>query len=297
MSLRPLRSHLYAPGNNAKLVGKVFDAGADAVVLDLEDAVSPAEKEKAREMVAAAVSERAGQPSPATFVRINHPSTALAESDIMAVVRSGLDGIRAPKIETAAEVGRLVRWVNAAEEANGAAPGSTAVICTIESATGVWNAAEIAAASAQVIGLAFGVVDFVRDIGATPTLEGAETLHAKSRLVLASRVAGVRAPIDGVHTAIDDLEGLERSARGSRALGFFGKSAIHPRQVAVINEVFTPSESEIAWARGIIEAYEEAEASGAGAIQTASSGFVDPAIVRRAQDVLTLAEAVVGDQV
>ena len=149
MSLRPLRSHLYAPGNNAKLVGKVFDAGADAVVLDLEDAVPPAEKEKAREMVAAAVSERAGQPSPATFVRINHPSTALAESDIMAVVRSGLDGIRAPKIETAAEVGRLVRWVNAAEEANGAGPGSTAVICTIESATGVWNAAEIAAASAQ----------------------------------------------------------------------------------------------------------------------------------------------------
>jgi citrate lyase subunit beta/citryl-CoA lyase len=294
-ALPPLRSHLYAPGNSEKLLGRVLDAGADAVVLDLEDAVPPPEKERARDLVAATVEARASEPAPAVFVRVNHLSTGLAAAELAAVVRPGLAGIRAPKTESAGEVRQLCTWIAAAEREAGLAPGSVALIPIIESAKGAWRAEEIAAADPRVLALAFGAADFVRDLELRPGADGAETLHARSRLVLASRVAGVRPPIDSVLTRLDDEEALRLEATQARALGYFGKSAIHPRQLPAIHEAFTPTEAEVAHARAIVAAEEEAERSGSGATTTDTVGgvgreFVDVAVVRRAQQTLALAE-------
>jgi citrate lyase subunit beta/citryl-CoA lyase len=287
----PLRSWLYAPGNNPKLLEKVFGAGADAVILDLEDAVPLTEKEHARSLVAEAIRARSGQTRPVPFVRINHPSTRLAEADILAVVQPGLVGLRVPKTESADEVAAVARLVADAERRSELAQGSVALVCNIESAVGVSNAAEIAAASTRVLALAFGAVDFARDIGAVIGPDGSETLYARSQLVIASRVAGLRPPVDSVYVQLQDETGLERSTRQSRALGFFGRAALHPRQVPIINTVFTPTREEVDRAREIVDAFRTAENSGSGSLQLPDGEFVDVAVVRRAQDVLALAEA------
>jgi citrate lyase subunit beta / citryl-CoA lyase len=289
--LAPLRSWLYAPGNNPKLLQRVFSARADAVILDLEDAVPFNEKERARAMVADAVQTRAGTSGPAVFVRINHPSSGLALQDIEAVVGPGLDGLRVPKVESAETVTQVDEWIWEAEAKSGLSPGSIPLVCNVESAAGVWRADAIAAAGPRVLALAFGGVDFGRDVGATSGPDGLETLYARSRLVLASRVAGVRPPVDGVYTQLADDEGLERTTQQGRALGFFGRSAIHPRQIPIINRIYTPLPHELAWARRVVQTAREAErSSGAGALQLPSGEFVDVAVVRRAEALLHLAE-------
>jgi citrate lyase subunit beta / citryl-CoA lyase len=290
-ALAPIRSWLYAPGNNARLLDKVFDAGADAVILDLEDAVPAGEKRRARDMVAEAVRGRAGQTNPCVFVRVNHPSSGLAEDELRAVVGPGLTGVRVPKVQDAATVERVDGWITTAEAAAGLTPGSLALVCNIESARGVAHAEAIAAARPRVLALAFGGADLARDLNLVPGPDGLETLYARSQLVLASRLAGRRPPVDGVYTQLSDEQGLERSTRQARALGFFGRSALHPRQVPIINAVFTPAGEEVAWARQVVEASERAEAAGSGALQLPNGDFVDVAIVRRAQDILALAEA------
>jgi citrate lyase subunit beta / citryl-CoA lyase len=287
----PIRSWLYAPGNNPRLLDKVFGAGSDAVVLDLEDAVPPGEKARARGLVADAVRGRHDQPGPGVFVRINHPDSGLAEADVAAVVQPGLDGLRVPKVEDAEAVHRVEGWLAAAERRAGLPARSVALVCNVESAAGVWRALEIARASPRVLTLAFGAADFARDVAARVGPDGLETLYARSRLVLAARAAGVRPPVDSVYTRLDDEEGLERTTRQGRDLGFFGRSAIHPRQIATINRIYTPSEEEVGRAREVVAAAASAEAAGSGALRLASGEFVDVAIVRRAAAVLRLAEA------
>jgi citrate lyase subunit beta/citryl-CoA lyase len=281
MTLPPLRSWLYAPGNNAKLLERVFTAGADAVILDLEDAVPPGEKLRARSMVAAAVRLRSGMRGPVLFVRINHPDTGLAEDDVKAALGPGLDGLRIPKVESADTVRLVEQWTG----------GGVPLVCNIESAAGVWNAREIAASSPDVLTLAFGSADFLRDVNGLATTDTLETLYARSHLVLAARVAGVRSPVDGVYTRLDDDAGLEYTTRQSRSLGFFGRSALHPRQVPIINAIFTPSESEVMQAREVVSAATTAEATGSGALRLPNGDFVDVAIVRRAQATLDLDRA------
>jgi citrate lyase subunit beta/citryl-CoA lyase len=272
---------------------RVFGAGADAVILDLEDAVPPGEKERARRMVADTVRARpVGGPQPALFVRINHPDTGLAHDEIEAVVGPALRGLRIPKVESAETVAQVDDWLSQAEERAGLRSGSIGLICNIESAAGVWRAEAIAAARPRVLGLAFGGVDFARDVSATASPDARETLYARSHLVLASRVAGVRAPVEGVYTRLADDAGLERATREARALGFFGRSALHPRQVPIINQVFTPGPEELAWAHRVADAARDAESrSGSGALQLPNGEFIDVAVVRRAEALLQLAEA------
>jgi citrate lyase subunit beta/citryl-CoA lyase len=262
------RSYLFAPGHNAKLLGKVFQAGADAVMLDLEDAVPPDSKAKARAMVAAVLAEH-----PA-WVRVNAPRTEWCEADVDAV--AGLAaGIRIPKTESAEDV----RWV--ADRAVG-----VPLICAIESARGVLAAGEIAAVPG-VRQLAMGGVDLQRDLNADGG--NLQTLYIRSHLVLVSRVAGIGPPIDSVYPHLDDEAGLREQARFARSLGFFGKSAIHPRQLAVLHEVFTPSETEFAWAREVVSAFDVAEGA---ALRLPSGEFVDLPVVQRAHRLLALANAV-----
>jgi citrate lyase subunit beta/citryl-CoA lyase len=231
-------------------------------------------------MIAEVVRARASEEGPTVFVRINHPDTGLAEDDVRAVCHAGLDGLRIPKVESAETVAIVAGW----------ATDDVPLVCNIESAAGVLAAREIASAPG-VLALAFGSADYLRDVNGAITPAAVETLYARSHLVLASRVAGTRPPVDGVYTRLEDDAGLETTTRQSRALGFFGRSALHPRQVPIINAVFTPSEVEIAAARQVIESARNAEATGSGAIRLPDGDFVDVAIVRRAEATLRLADA------
>jgi len=259
------RSYLFAPGHNAKLLGRVFEAGADAVMLDLEDAVPPEAKDTARAMVAEALVDR-----PA-WVRVNAARTELCQADLAAVGGRAF-GIRIPKAESADDV----RWV--AERA----PGKP-IICAIESARGVLAAAEIAAAPG-VRHLAMGGVDLQNDLNAGNG--NLQTLYVRSHLVVVSRAAGLEPPIDSVWPRLDDEAGLREQAEFAHSLGFFGKSAIHPRQLPVLHEVFTPSERELGWAREVVAAF---EAAGGAALRLPGGEFVDLPVARRARRLLELA--------
>ncbi|GAC1322020.1 MAG: aldolase/citrate lyase family protein [Chloroflexota bacterium] len=286
-----LRSWLYAPGNNEKLLGRVFGAGADAVILDLEDAVPAAQKFVARSMVAATVAQHVHKvDQPELWVRVNHPETGLTAAEIEAVVQPGLDGVRLPKTESVATVIAVDEWLSRAEERAEMAAGSVGLVCGVETARGIWYAHEIASASARVRALSFGGADFTRDVGVTVGNDGLEVLYARSRLVLASRVAGIQPPIDGVYTLLQDDAGLERTTREARALGFGGRACLHPRQVPVVNRVFSPSEDELGWAREVLSAATQASQSGYGTLQLTGGEFVDVAIVRRAERLLELAQ-------
>ena len=292
MQQRPVRSWLYAPGNSARLLERVFTAGADAVILDLEDAVPAAEKRTARTMVAKTIDKHVadGGGGPALWVRVNHPATGLTEADIAAVVRHGLVGVRLPKVESALEVERVEAWLTAAERQAGLTEGRLGLVCSIESALGVHHAAEIASAGQRIVALTFGGVDFNRDVNAAEDADGLATLYARSALVVASRVGGIGPPIDGVFREIRDDDGLERSTRQSKGLGFFGRSAIHPRQLPIIHAVYTPTADEVAWATRLLAAAADAERAGSGALQLDTGEFVDVPVVRRAEAVLRLAE-------
>jgi citrate lyase subunit beta / citryl-CoA lyase len=262
------RSYLFAPGHNAKLLAKVFAAGADAVMLDLEDAVPPDAKPTARAMVADVLREH-----PA-WVRVNAVRSAECAADLD-VVAGLAAGIRIPKVESAEDVA----WV--AERAPG-----TPVICAIESARGILAAAEIATAPG-VRHLSMGGVDLRRDLNAG---EGDRPLlYARSHLVVASRAAGLEPPIDSVYPHVADEAGLRAQAEHARGLGFFGKSAIHPRQLAVLHEVFTPTDDELAWAREVVDAF---TAAGGEALRLDSGEFVDVPVAERARRVLALADGI-----
>jgi citrate lyase subunit beta/citryl-CoA lyase len=264
------RSYLFAPGHNLKLVDRVFTAGADAVMLDLEDAVPPAAKERARRVVAGALAER-----PA-WVRVNALRSGRAERDLEAVAPL-VAGLRLPKVESAEDV----QWV-----VDRCGPLTPPLICALENARGLLAAHEIASV-AGVRHLSIGGVDLRRDLNAG---EGTmPMLHARSHLVLVSRAAGLAPPLDSVYARLDDDEGLRAEAEHARSLGFFGKSAIHPRQLPILHRAFTPSASEVAWARDVLEAF---AAAGCGATRTAAGEFVDLPVAERAQALLALAERV-----
>jgi len=266
------RSYLFAPGHNEKLLGKVFDAGADAVMLDLEDAVPPEHKETARRLVAEILVDH-----PA-WVRVNAAGTDWCAADLRSVGQVAY-GIRIPKAESAADV----RWV--AERA----PGKP-IICAIESARGVLAAYEIASV-AGVRHLALGGVDLQKDLHAGNG--NLQTLYVRSHLVVASRAAGLEPPIDSVYPRLDDDAGLREQAEFARSLGFFGKSAIHPRQLPILHEVFSPGAEVVAWAREVVDAF---TAAGGAALRLPSGEFVDLPVADRARRVLELAAAVSGKQ-
>lgn len=262
------RSYLFAPGHDAKLLDRVFTAGADAVMLDLEDAVPRDAKAAARQMVAEALAER-----PA-WVRINALRSGLAAADLD-VVAPLAAGLRLPKVESAEDV----QWVVDRCEAD-----SPPLICAIESARGLLAAQEIAAVEG-VRHLSLGGVDLRRDLN---TGDGdLPMLHARSHLVVVSSAAGLAPPIDSVYAHLADEAGLRAQCELSRSLGFFGKSAIHPRQLPVVHSVFTPSAEEVAWAREVIAAFTAARG---GAARLAGGEFVDRPVADRARALLGLAE-------
>jgi citrate lyase subunit beta/citryl-CoA lyase len=285
-----LRSLLFAPANEPRKTRRLSASGADAVVLDLEDAVARDQKVAARPMARAALREIAG---PLRCVRVNAFETGLAADDVAAVVCAGLDAIVLPKTEAAVDLRRLDALLDAAEAAQGLGPGTVRVIPLIETCAGIAAGAEIARASSRTLALAFGSGDLGRDL-ALPSIRGdlsAALAYGRGKIVYDARAAGLPAPLDGPYLNVRDQAGLEADCRVAAALGHGGKVCIHPDQVAVANRIFGPAPEEVAFARKVIAAFSAAEAAGSAAIAV-DGVFVDYPILIKAQAIVRLAETI-----
>jgi citrate lyase subunit beta/citryl-CoA lyase len=284
----PLRTLLFAPGSDGRKLAKVASFGADAVVLDLEDAVADDEKTVARSIVREAL-ERRGAGAPA-YVRVNGADTGRLEEDVEAVVCPGLAGIMVPKVEEAATLPAVDARLGALEAELGWAGGSIALLAIVETARGIVRVDEIAEqAPPRLVTLVFGLGDFSVDIGVDISRNGDELLYARSRVVVAARAGGLDAPVDGPYLDIHDLEGLDADCRRSRALGFQGRVIVYPGQVETAARAYSQvSDEEAARCRAVVEAFEAAEAAGSASIQVGGR-FVDYPIYERAKRTLELA--------
>lgn len=241
------RSVLFSPGDDAEKLRKAPESGADVVVFDLEDAVPPDAKQAARETVTDVLQDLEADCE--LCVRVN-PTGIAADDDLDAVLAGSpaLDSVLLPKVASAADIETFERLL-AEHDAD------LPVLALVESATGVQHADEIATADATDA-LLFGAEDFAADVGATRTDEGTEVLYARQRVVVAATGAGVDA-VDTLWTDFDDTDGLRADTRRGLEMGYDGKMAIHPRQVPVINDAFTPSDEDLAWAEGVLAAAED----------------------------------------
>jgi len=291
------RSRLYLPGNEPKFMLNAGLHRPDGVILDLEDSVAPAVKDEARLLVRNAL-RSVDFGGAERMVRINQGQRGL--EDLEFVVPHNVHVVLIPKVEDPQQV----RAVDAAiqevlrrhqdEAGAGRRHGDeeappVLLMPIIESALGAIRAYEIATASPNVCALTIGLEDYTADIGAQRTPEGRESFWARCQVVNAARAAGVQ-PIDSVFSDVADLDGLERSVREARSLGFEGKGCIHPRQIRVVHRAFAPTPEELEKARAIVAAFEDAQARGLAAVSLGSK-MIDPPVVKRAQRILELAQA------
>jgi citrate lyase subunit beta / citryl-CoA lyase len=262
------RTLLFVPGHRTDWVDKALAAGADAVVLDLEDSVPEAGKEDARVLVRESIERiRKTDPDVGLLVRVNGLATQQTGADLEAVVGPGLDGIFAPKIEHATDVLRYDALLDHFEHRNGVT--GLQYVIPVETVPAIQNCREIALASPRVgamIGPTAEHADIAREVGFEFTPQGLETLYLRSRVLLACREARIHA-LTALWERLDDLDGLRTFAEFGRQLGFRGMVAIHPKHVAVINEVFSPTSEQIEFYEGMVEAYEQAAADGTGALR------------------------------
>jgi len=272
-ALSHVRSLLFAPGSDEHKLVRALESGADAVVADLEDAVAPDEKEAARELVRAVYAAVAG-PGPLRLVRVNAVGTSFHAGDIDALRAIEPDAIVLPK----------------ATPGDVAALGSDGppVVAIVETSQGVRLAYEIAT-QPRVAALQIGAVDLGAEVGLEPRPDGLELLYVRSKVVYDSVAAGLRSPFDVVHLDIRADAALKEECRLARSLGFRGKACIHPSQVPVVNAAFLPSDSEVAWARRVLAAYEAAVTGGRGAIAL-DGAMIDVPVVERARRLLAETE-------
>ncbi len=262
-SLNP-RSYLFVPGNRPDRFPKACAAGADAVVLDMEDSVAPGDKGKAGAAIAAWLT--AAQP---VMVRVNTVDSEWFRDDLSLGGKPGIVGVLLPKAERVEDI-RLVA------ERFGA---GVAILPQIETARGFRNALALAGAE-QVRNLLFGSIDFQLDLGMA--VEEDELLYFRSQIVLESRLAGIQPPVDGVTTDINSPERVRADTLRAKRMGFSGKMCIHPKQVPVVNEAFAPSAEEEAWARRVVEA----SAASGGAATSVDGRMVDRPVIARAEAIL-----------
>ncbi len=297
MSIIPLRSLLFVPGDRPDRVEKALQAGADAVIIDLEDAVARDKKAEARALVRQMLLEHGRQ---GIFVRVNSLASGLMAADLEQVLVAGLRCIVAPMISSAEELQETCSMISETERRKGVGSGSVALIPLFETASAVELAFEIVTARTDVprlVTVAFGAADFTLDMQIEMTQEGTELWYARSRIAVACRAAGLEAPLDTPYMLdIRDPIGLRRDAERAKQLGFQGKLCIHPVQVPVCNELFMPSAKEVEQARKILEIFGQAEARGVASIQVEGK-FVDYPVAARARRIVELAERVGGEQV
>ena len=269
-----LRCLLFAPGDSRRKMEKAAQLDADGVIFDLEDAVAVSRKAEARQMVVRAVTTiDFGQTG--RFVRVNPPHTPFFAADLAAVANLPLDGIVLPKVETAGQFAEVARKTR------------LPLFILIESALAVMNLAEIVRVLPQPAGLLFGAEDLSVDLGATPSTDRHELFFARSAVVTAAAAYSLPA-IDMVYTDLHNQDGLAAEAQAARRMGFSGKMAIHPRQVGPIQDIFTPSATEVAHARAVVTAYHAHKAAGAG-VFALEGRMVDRPVVRAAEQLLARA--------
>ena len=259
---------LFAPASDERKLGRALESSADAVIADLEDAVVPDQKQRARELLCARFAEPG--PGPLRLLRVNGAGSTEFEADLAILSGLAVDGVVLPKADPAAvaEIGRLGR----------------PVLALIESAAGLRGAYEVAS-SPEVFALMLGAVDLAAELGLEPRADGLELIYARSQLVIDSRAAGLRAPFDGVHVHLPDEAGLAAAVELARTLGMRGKGCIHPSQLELVNRAFAPDPERVEWAHRVVEAAAAGAAEGRGAVPLEGE-LVDAAVVARARRIL-----------
>lgn len=281
------RTMMFIPGANAGMLRDAPLYGADSIMFDLEDSVSLKEKDTSRALVHFAL-KTFDYSSVETVVRINGLDTCGA-LDIEAVVTAGVNVVRLPKTETAQDIIDVEKEIERVEREYGIPVGRTRMMAAIESAEGVLNARDIAKASDRLIGIALGAEDYVTNMKTRRYPDGQELFFARSMILHAARAAGIAA-IDTVYSDVNNTEGFQAEVSHIKQLGFDGKSVINPRQIPLVNDIYTPTEKEIDNAKQVIWAIREAESKGSGVISL-NGKMVDKPIVERAERVIMLAKA------
>jgi citrate lyase subunit beta/citryl-CoA lyase len=288
MQIRPRRSVLYMPGSNTRALEKAKSLPADALILDLEDAVAPEAKEKARAQVCAAV-KAGGYGRREVVIRVNGLDTPWGQADLEAAAAAAPDAVLVPKPGREADIAQVMEAL-----ARAGAPGKTRLWAMIETPVAILNLAEIAAAAkppgARLACFVMGTNDLVKETRADLSRNRRPALYWMSAAITAARAYGLDV-LDGVYNDFKDLDGFRRECRHGRALGFDGKTLIHPDQVAIANEVFAPPEAEVAFARKIIAAFDRPESKGKGVI-TVEGRMVELMHAEMARRTVAIAEAI-----
>lgn len=279
---RPRRSMLYMPGSNTRALEKAKGLAADALILDLEDAVAPDAKEEARANVCAAAGDYGKRE---VLIRVNGLGTAWGQADIAAAAKSQADGILIPKVESA----DMVRQVEAIMDAAGA-PADMAIWCMIETPLGVLHVEEIASASPRLGGFVMGTSDLAKDMRCLHTTMRLPFMAAFNMSVMAARAYGL-AVLDGVYLDLSDDEGFKASCQQGRDLGFDGKTLIHPKTIGMANDAFGPTEKEVAWSKTIIQAHEDALKDGKGVV-VVDGKLIENLHVVTAKEIVAQADAI-----
>ena len=285
------RSMLFIPGNTPSLIVNGDILGADSIILDLEDAVSPAEKDSARILVRNTL-KHLGLKGCEIVIRINPVDTDFWFKDLDEIVPHKPDAIMLPKVNGPEDVKKVSEYMAAIEERCGMEKNTVKIITLIETTMGVENAFHIAGCDERVIAMFLGAEDLTADLRCVRTKEGAEILYCRQRLVTAARACGVDV-YDTPFTDVEDIEGLYKDARFAKALGFTGKVSISPRHVEGINEVFSPTKAEIEYAHEVLDIIEEAKRMGRGVVSLRGK-MIDAPIVNRAKQVIEMEKAIYG---
>ena len=284
-----LRSLLFVPGNRTNMLEKAMGISPDAYIPDMEDSVPAEEKENARNVIASFLPKLA-EVGPLVIPRINSLDTGLLQDDMAAVVGPHIFGVSVGKIQSTRDIDYISNIIEGLEKKAGLEVGTVKLIPWIETAMAIVNAYEICAASPRIVGVAFGAEDFTNDMAIERTEGESEIDYPRKVICVAARAADVLA-LDTPYFSFRDSDGLKKNSFEAKGYGFRGKFAIHPAQVDIINESFSPSSDEIENARRVIAAFEEAERSGRGS--TSLDGkVIDVPVVKRARQLLESAEGV-----
>ena len=280
-----IRSLVFVPGNRTNMLERALEFNADIVMVDLEDSVPPGEKGAACEMAVEWVPKlrAAGR---RVMVRVNSLDTGLTADELSAVVSPDLVGISIGKGNTRWDLQQVDRLLAPLEHVAGIPRGSIRVIPWIETAMAIVHVYEMARASQRISGIAFGGEDYTNDMGIIRNDFGEESYFARSSVAIAAKAAGVAA-LDGPFVGFRDPDGLRTDADAARQMGYTGKFAIHPAQIDIINETFSPNPEDVAYARQVVAAWDEAEAAGRGSLSI-DGRMVDVPVVKRAQNLLAL---------
>ena len=279
-----MRSIMYVPGNNPRMIEKIPGIPADIITLDLEDSIPPSEKEVARKMIAENLKFAATGGSQ-VFVRINNWETEMTNDDLEAIVLPGLDGVTLAKTGEAADVKRLEWKLEELELRRGIPVGTVKISMLLETAKGIINAYECCKASPRNVNAIFGAVDYCRDMRIKLTSEADEQLWGRAITAIAARAAGIVA-IDAPFVAFQDIPAFERNVASGKQMGYEGRMIIHPTQVEPSNRLYAPDPADVEWATGVVKVFEEEGLAKGKAAVSFNGKMVDTPVYLNAKDIL-----------